>query len=60
MADSKYINGGKELVVIKDRKAIGSAHRRSTRWIVWSETQQQALSQHATRKAAQESLDSMR
>lgn len=56
---SKYINNGQELVVIKDRKAIGSAHRASTRYIVWSETQQRVISEHATRKAAQAAFDSL-
>jgi hypothetical protein len=55
----KYINGGRELVRVKDRKQVSYGYSPSTRWIVWSETQQRVLSQHPTRKAAQSSFDAM-
>ena len=54
----KYINGGRELIRVKDRKQVSYGWSPSTRWIVWSETQQRVLSQHATRKAAQADFDS--
>lgn len=53
----KYINGGRELIRIKDRKQVSFGWRPATRWIVWSETRQQALSEHPTRKAACAALD---
>ena len=56
----KYINGGRELIRIKDRKQVSYGWSPLSRWIVWSETQQRTLSQHPTRKAAQASFDSLR
>lgn len=55
----KYINGGRELIRIKDRKQVSYGWSAATRWIVWSETQQRVLSQHPTRRAAQASFDAM-
>ena len=53
----KYINNGRELVRVKDRKQASYGWRPATRWIVWSETQQRVLSEHSTRKAAQAAFD---
>lgn len=53
----KYINGGRELIRIKDRKQTSYTYRQATRWIVWSETQQRTLSEHSSRRAAQADFD---
>jgi hypothetical protein len=57
---SKYINNGQQLVTIKDRANGRTPFSKSRRYIVWNETTQTVVSEHGTRKGAQESLNSLR
>ncbi len=56
---SKYIHGGRKLIKVVDRAKSGYPFRASKRWIVWCETTQTVISEHATRKAAQTAFDKL-
>lgn len=56
----KYIQNGQKLIKVVDRAKLGGAFRTSARWIVWCETTQTTLSEHATKKAAQAAYDKLK
>jgi hypothetical protein len=54
---AKYINGGKELIRIKDRAQNLTPFRKSKRWIIWNETTQTVIGEHSTQRDAQAAFD---